>query len=74
MIALAGLAEEGKAGFLSGRFWDVAKDLEELMDRKDEIVGGDLYNLRLRKLRSVKNFENLSYLRESSPNKNIEPY
>lgn len=50
MVALAGLAEEGKAEFLSGRFWDVAEDLEELMKKKDEIVSEDLYNLRLRKL------------------------
>ena len=50
MVALAGLAEEGKAGFLSGRFWDAAEDLEELMQKKDQIVSDDLYNLRLRKL------------------------
>jgi NADP-dependent 3-hydroxy acid dehydrogenase YdfG len=50
IVALAGLAEEGKAGFLSGRFWDVAEDLEELMHKRDEIESEDLYNLRLRKL------------------------
>jgi NAD(P)-dependent dehydrogenase (short-subunit alcohol dehydrogenase family) len=50
MVALAGLAEEGKAEFLSGRFWDVAEDLEELMEKQDEILTEDLYNLRLRKL------------------------
>lgn len=50
MVALAGLAEEGKAGFLSGRFWDAAEDLEELMQKKDQIESEDLYNLRLRKL------------------------
>lgn len=50
IVALAGLAEEGKASFLSGRFWDAAEDLEELMQRGDEIEREDLYNLRLRKL------------------------
>lgn len=50
MVALAGLAEEGKAGFLSGRYWDVAEDLEELIQHKEEIESGDLYNLRIRKL------------------------
>lgn len=50
MVALAGLAEEGKAGFLSGRFWDAAEDLEELMLKRAQIESEDLYNLRLRKL------------------------
>jgi NADP-dependent 3-hydroxy acid dehydrogenase YdfG len=50
MVALAGLAEEGKAGFLCGRFWDAAEDLEELMQKRDQIESEDLYNLRLRKL------------------------
>lgn len=50
MVALAGLAQEGKVGFLSGRYWDVTEDLEELIKKGDEIESGDLYNLRLRKL------------------------
>jgi hypothetical protein len=50
MVALAGLAEEGKAGFLCGQFWDAAEDLEELMQKRDQIESEDLYNLRLRKL------------------------
>jgi NADP-dependent 3-hydroxy acid dehydrogenase YdfG len=50
MVALAGLAEEDKAGFLSGRYWDVTEDLEELSHKGQQIESEDLYKLRIRKL------------------------
>jgi len=57
MVALAVLSvnEKDKGGdekikVLSGRYWDVGDDLEEILAKKDEIEERNLYQLRIRKL------------------------
>lgn len=51
-VALAVLATEGdeRVRTLSGRYFDVEEDLEEVLDRYEEIEKGDLYKLGLKKL------------------------
>ncbi|KAH8777217.1 hypothetical protein BGZ57DRAFT_953036 [Hyaloscypha finlandica] len=57
MVALAVLAgnEKDKGGDervkrLSGRYWDVSDDLEQILEKSAEIAERDLYHLRIRKL------------------------
>ena len=57
MVALAVLAgnNEDKGGdervkVLSGRYWDVKEDLEQILEKSGEIAERDLYHLRIRKL------------------------
>jgi short-subunit dehydrogenase len=57
MVALAvlGLNGKGQGGdervqVLSGRYWDVQDDLEEILGKKGEIEQRNLYQLRIRKL------------------------
>lgn len=57
MVALAVLAgnEKGKGGdervkALSGRYWDMNDDLEQILEKSGEIAERDLYHLRIRKL------------------------
>ncbi|KAE9369866.1 NAD(P)-binding protein [Stipitochalara longipes BDJ] len=57
MVALAVLAgnEKGKGvderiKVLSGRYWDVKDDLEQILEKTEEIAERDLYHLRIRKL------------------------
>jgi hypothetical protein len=57
MVALAVLAgnekDEGgdeRVKRLSGRFWDVSDDLEQILERSGDIAEKDLYHLRIRKL------------------------
>lgn len=57
MVALAVLAgnDEDKGGdervkVLSGRYWDVKEDLEQILEKSGEIAERDLYHLRIRKL------------------------
>lgn len=48
IVALAGLVEEGRAGFLSRIYQDVKEDLEELSQKRQQIETEN--KLRLRKL------------------------
>jgi hypothetical protein len=57
MVALAVLAgnEKDKGGDervkrLSGRYWDVSDDLEQILEKSAEIAERDLYHLRIWKL------------------------
>jgi hypothetical protein len=57
MVALAVLArnEKDKGGDervtrLSGRYWDVSDDLEQILEKSAEIAEWDLYHLRTGKL------------------------
>ena len=57
MVALAVLAgnEKDKGGDkrvkrLSGRYWDVSDDLEQILEKSAEIAERDLYHLTIRKL------------------------
>ena len=51
MVALAALTEgEGRARLLSGRYWDVQDDLEEILGERERIEREGLYQLRIRKL------------------------
>ena len=57
MVALAVLVgnEKDKGGDervkrLSGRYWDVSDDLEQILEKSAEIAERDLYHLRIRKL------------------------
>lgn len=52
MVALAGLTFQDveKVGVLSGRYWDVQDDLEEVLAKSDEIQKRSLYHLRVRRL------------------------
>jgi len=53
MVALASLMqgeEREKVSVLSGRYWDVQDDLEQLLAQEEEIQRRDLYQLRVRRL------------------------
>lgn len=50
LVALAVYSGEDKAGFLSGRYWDVKEDLGEILEKANEIEERDLYQLKVKKL------------------------
>jgi short-subunit dehydrogenase len=53
MVALAALSqgnEKERIGVLSGRYWDVQDDLEELLAQQEGIQKRGLYQLRVRRL------------------------
>lgn len=57
IVALAVLSgnEKGKGGderikALSGRYWNVTDDLEQILEKSAEIQERNLYHLRIRKL------------------------
>ena len=50
LVALAVYSGKGEAGFLSGRYWDVEEDLENILGKKGEIEEKNLYHLKIRKL------------------------
>lgn len=53
MLALASLSQGEdieKVRFLSGRYWDVQDNLEEIISQQEEIEKRDLYQLRIRRL------------------------
>jgi hypothetical protein len=50
MVALAAKSLRGEVRWLSGRYWDVQEDLEEILKRRQEVEEKDLYQLRIRKL------------------------
>jgi hypothetical protein len=53
MVALASFTqgeEREEMRFLSGRYWDVQDDLEEILGQQKEIETRDLYQLRIRRL------------------------
>lgn len=52
MVALAGLTldDPAKVGILSGRYWDVQDDLEQLLAHEQVIKNQTLYHLRVRRL------------------------
>ena len=43
-------SREDKAGFLSGRYWDVEEDLGEILGKAKEIEERNLYQLKIKKL------------------------